>query len=107
MKEIIFNRKAYKTYEDFYLDLYNKLNGKELHDFDGLNNPLGCNADIMYEFLQYCSEDNIKYIFVNFDKEKIALPKNFSDYKFNIIFRVFEDFVKEYPNNALEFKMEE
>lgn len=28
MKEIIFNRKVYKSYQDFYADVYEKLDGK-------------------------------------------------------------------------------
>ena len=29
--------------------------------------------------------------------------KNYEDYKWNLIFEVFEEFVKKYPNNKLEF----
>ena len=47
------------------------------------------------------------YIFINFDKEKIKLQKNFDDYKYNLIIEVFEEFVEEYPNNKLEFRMED
>lgn len=107
MKEIVFNRKSYNTFKDFYHDVYNKLEGKEIHDFDYCKNPLGYNADILNEFLWYCSDDNNKYIFVNFDREKLKQPKNYNDYKYNIIMEVFESFVKRYPNNILEFKMEE
>lgn len=64
---------------------------------------LGCNADTLYEFLQYFSEDNINFVFVNFDLDKIKLQKNFDDYKYNIIFTMLQHFVENYPNNTLEF----
>lgn len=107
MKEIIFNRKDYKSYEDFYADVYDKLDGKENWDFDYCKVPLGYSADTLNEFLWYYHNDSIKYIFVNFDKEKIALEKNYDDYEYNIVFKVFHRFVKNYPNNALEFKMDD
>ena len=107
MKEIKFNRNDYKSYKDFYCDAYEKLDGRRFDDFDYCQVPLGHSADTLEEFLWYCNKDNNKYIFVNFDKEKIAQQKNFDDYKYNIIIEVFEDFVKDYPNNKLEFRMED
>ena len=52
-------------------------------------------------------DEDKKYIFLNFDKGKIALQKKYDDYKYNIIIEVFEEFVKMYPNNKLEFIMDE
>lgn len=83
------------------------MDGKRFDDFDYCKNTLGYNADILDEFLWYCHNDNIKYIFINFDREKIKQPKTYNDYKYNIIMEVFEDFVKQFPNNKLEFRMEE
>ena len=106
MKEIIFDRKNYKSYKDFYTQIFKDLDGNSIpdwKDFEGLH----YHADHLNEFLWYCNEDNNKYIFVNFDKEKIALQKNYDDYEYNIIIRIFERFVKEYPNNTLEFRMED
>ena len=108
MKEIIFNRKVYKSYQDFYADVYEKLDGKRFDDFDYCTVPLGYSPDTLDEFLWYCIYyDNFKFIFLNFDKEKISLQKNYDDYEYNIVVKVFERFVKQYPNNAVEFKMED
>ena len=107
MKEIIFNRNDYKSYQDFYADVYEKLDGKENWDFDYCTVPLGYSPDTLNEFLWYYHNDGIKYIFLNFDKEKIALQKSYDDYVYNIVVKVFERFVKQYPNNAVEFKMED
>lgn len=107
MKEIIFNRRDYQSFKDFYEDVAIKLEKDRFIDWQGEDyKRLCCSADILQEFLWYCHKDNAKYIFINFDKEEIKLQKNFDDYKYNIIIEVFEDFVKEYPNNKLEFKME-
>ena len=107
MKKIILNKNDYKSYKDFYLDIYNKLEGKDNHDFDYCEVPLGYSADTLNEFLWYYHEDNISYVFINFNLPKIKLQKNFDDYKYNIIIEVFVDFVKQYPNNKLEFKMDD
>ncbi len=106
MKEIIFNRKNYESFKDFYVQIYKDLEGKSIPDWEDYEN-LCYSADALDEFLWYYHNDNIKYLFVNFDKEKIALKKNYDDYQFQIIIEVFEDFVKKYPNNQLEFRMEE
>lgn len=106
MKEIIFNRKAYNSYKDFYCDVYDKLDGANMVDWKDWRG-LDYHADHLNEFLWYCKTRNIKYIFVNFDKEKIALQKNYDDYEYNIIIKVFERFVKNYPNNKLEFRLDE
>ncbi len=107
MKEIIFNRNDYKSYKDFYLDAYKKLEGERFDDFDFCKPDLGCNGDILWEFLEYCCDDGNQYIFVNFDKNKIKEQKNFDDYKYNIVIEVFEMFAEKFPNNSVEFKMDE
>ncbi len=103
--EVIFNRKDYRTYKDFYKDIYEKMDGKRFGDLDHFSVPLGYSADHLNEFLWYCDIDDKgnKYIFKNFDLEKIKNYKNFDNYKYNLIFKVFERFVKEYPNNSIEF----
>jgi len=106
MKEIIFNKNNYESYKDFYIQLYKELEGKKIPDWEDYDD-LHYNAGLLDEFLWYYHNDNIKYIFVNFDKEKIALQKNYDDYEYNIVLKVFERFVKQYPNNKLEFRMEE
>lgn len=106
MKEIMFNRKDYKSYKDFYTQIYKDLDGKSIPDWEDYD-ALHYNADLLNEFLWYYHNDSIKYIFVNFDKEKIKLQKNYDNYEYNLIIEVFEDFVKDYPNNALEFRMDD
>ena len=49
----------------------------------------------------------IKIILVGFDREKISNPKNIDDYGYSLIFKIFDLFIKEFPNNKLEFRMEE
>ena len=107
MKEIIFNRKHYKSYKDFYNDLCNKLNKDRFIDWKNDYENLFHSADLLNEFLWYCHNDSINYIFVNFDVPKIKLQKNYDDYEYNLVIEVFEDFVKQYPNNKLEFRMDD
>lgn len=106
MKEIIFDRKNYKSYKDFYTQIYRDLDGKNTIDWEDCTD-LEYFADLLNEFLWYKSDEDVKYIFINFDKDKISLQKNYDDYEYNIIFTIFNRFIKEYPNNKLEFKMEE
>ena len=106
MKEIIFCKKNYMSYKDLYSQIYRDLKGKNIPDWEDYDN-LGYSGDMLNEFLWYCHKDNNKYIFIGFDKDKIKLQKNYDDYKYNIVIEVFENFVKEYPNNKLEFRMEE
>ncbi len=106
MKEIIFDRKHYKSYKDFYTQIYNELDGKNNLEFEDCND-LHYNIDFLEEFLPCYDEDSNKYIFIGFDKEKIKEEKNYDDYEYNMVIRIFERFVKEYPNNVLEFRTEE
>ena len=106
MNEVIFDRKKYNSYKDFYVQIYKDLDGKSIPDWAESNN-LDYSADQLNEFLWYCHNDNTKYVFVNFDKEKIKLAKNLNDFKFNIILRVFERFVSRYPNNTMEYRFDE
>ena len=106
MKEIIFNKKYYKSYKDFYTQIYKDLEGKTIPDWEDYEN-LHFNADLLEEFLWYYHNDNLKYIFVNFDKEKIKLQKNYDDYEYNLILQIFEDFVQKYPNNLLQYENDE
>lgn len=106
MKEIIFNKKDYKSYKDFYIDICKKMDAKNnlncLHPID-----LGFNGNILNEFLWDYSLDNIHYIFIGFDKNMILSEKNYDNYHYKIIFEIFEDFIKDYPNNSLEFREDE
>jgi len=106
MKEIIFDKNKYSSYKDFYSQIYKDLEGEKIPDWEDYKD-LCYNADGLNEFLWYCHNDNIKYIFVNFDKEKIKLQKTYDDYEYNLVLEVFEEFVEKYPNNKLEFRMDE
>ena len=80
MNEVIFDRKEYKTYKDFYVQVYKDLDGKSIPDWEEYEN-LNYKADFLNEFLWYCHSDNTKYIFVNFDKIKIRKKKTYFDIK--------------------------
>ncbi len=105
MKEIIFNKRNYESYKDFYVQIYKDLEGKTIIDWEEYDN-LHYSADALNEFLWYCRTQNNKYIFVNFDKVQIKLQRSYDNYEYNIILTVFERFVKDYPNNQLEFRTE-
>ena len=102
MKTIIFDKNDYKSYKDFYEDIFIKLDGKNNIDFEDYPD-LNCSADMLYEFLWYNYKKSINYVLKNFDREAIRTEKPFENYKLNLIISDFEDFVKEYPNNKLEF----
>ena len=107
MKEIIFNMKDYQSYKDMYHDICIKLDKNRFIDWKDDYEDLSYNGNLLSEFLWYCHNDSIKYIFINFDKEKIKLQKTFDDYQYNIIIFYFEKLVAEFPNNKLEFRTEE
>ena len=102
-REIVFDRNNYKSYKDFYSQIYKDLDGKDNPDFEEYDD-FHYNADLLDEFLWYCHNDNVKYIFVGFDQTEIALEKTYDDYEFNIVIKIFKRFVNKYPNNELEFK---
>ena len=106
MKEIVFNKYNYECYKDFYTQIYSDLNGKGFLDWEDYEN-LNYSADMLNEFLWYNQNKNIKYIFIGFDLEKIKQEKTFDDYKYKLIFEVFEYFITKYPNNSMEIIKEE
>ena len=103
MKEIIFDRNNYKSYKDFYVQIYNDLDGAHTVDWEQYTN-LCYSADALNEFLWYKEEENNKYVFLNFDKKQIAKQKTYDDYEYNLIVEIFERFAKNYPNNTVEFR---
>ena len=102
MKTLLYDRKELNSYKDFYEKIYKDMDGKNMIDWEDFD-YLGYNTDNLNEFLWYCHDRNINYIFKNFDLEKIKNYKNYENYKWNLIFELFEEFVKEHPNNKLEF----
>ena len=107
MKEVIFNISDYKstgeTYKDFYRDVFVKLDGKDIIDFEDLPD-LHFHADILNEFMWYNHDENLKLIFVGLDLDKIQARKTYDDIIWERIISVMEDFVKKFPNNTLEFR---
>lgn len=78
MKEVIFNISDYKstgeTYKDFYRDVFVKLDGKGIIDFEDLPD-LHFHADILNEFMWYNHNENLKLVFVGLDLDKIKKDK--------------------------------
>ena len=106
MKELIFNRRDYKNYKDMYKDLAIKLERIDgIEDYYNISN-YDYDPNCLYEDMMFGLDNslNYKFTFVNFDKEKIDLQKTYDDYEYSIIIKIFEEFVKKYPNNSLEFK---
>lgn len=102
MKKVIYNRKELNSYKEFYEQLYQDMDGKNMIDWEHCP-TLNYSADDLSEFLWYCHNNNIHFIFKNFNLEIINNYKNYENYKWNLIFEVFKEFVAEYPNNKLEF----
>lgn len=106
MKTLIYDKKQLNSYKDFYEKIYEDMDGKNMVDWEKFE-YLGYDADSLNEFLWYCHDKNINYIFKNFDLEKINNYKNFENYKWFLVFKVFNRFVSKYPSNKLEFINEE
>lgn len=106
MKKVVFDKKKYKSYKDFYEDFYKQANGAAFLDWAKYPN-LNYNASFLYEFLWYFNTDGPHhYVFQNFDKEKILQQKTVDDCEFGYVIQIFERFVKDHPNNKLEFENE-
>ena len=58
MKILIYDRKLIKSYKEFYEQIYNDLDGKDMIDWEKFE-YLDYNADNLNEFLWYCHTDNI------------------------------------------------
>lgn len=109
MQKFIFNKKEYEGYQDMYKDMAYKMGCDKVKDYFDTK-TFNYNPNILWECLlcdfAYMNKF-ITIIFINFDREEIKLQKNFDDYQYEMVLEIFEDFVKEYPNNKLEFRMEE
>lgn len=106
MKKIIYDRNEMKSYKDFYTCIYKELSGKNIPDWEDYVD-LEYSASMLDEFLWYCHNNNIHFIFKNFNLEKIENYKNYENYEWSLIFKVIKRFVTNYPNNKLEFINEE
>ena len=107
MKEVIFNvadyKTPYETYKDFYEDVFIKLDGKGIIDFENMP-TLYYSADCLNEFMWYNHNENLKLVFVGLDLDKIKKRQAYDDTRWELIISVMEDFVKKFPNNTLEFR---
>lgn len=108
VNEMVIDRANYKSYgyytfKGFYTDIYNKFDGKNTPEFEDYEN-FNYLADLLNEFLLYKQDENIRFVFVDFDLEKIKTKKTYDNYEWEIILNIVSDFVKKYPNNTLEFK---
>ena len=109
MRKITFNKNNYKskgeTYKDFYHDLCLQLDRKNVIDWqDDFYENLGYSADLLNEFLWYCSDEDTNYVFIGLDINKINNYKTYDDFKWSKILKVFNRFVEQYSNNTIEFK---
>ncbi len=105
MKKLIYDRNIIKDYKDFYERIYVDLDGAGMNDWETFDS-LGYSADKLNEFLWYCHQDNFHIIFKNFDLDAIKnaeTAKNYENYKWKLIFEVFKDITKKFPNNKIEF----
>ena len=106
--DVKFNRKDYKSFEDFYRDITKKLETEKDGDIPEPE-TIGFHGDWLWEFLEgfYYRDMKIKVTLLNFDREKIAQEKNYDDYKYNIMLSCFTDLAEKYPENVVEFVDEE
>ena len=107
MKKIIFNKKDYDSYKDFYHDICVKLDKDRFIDWQDDYEDLCFDANILNEFLWYCHNDNLDMKFINFDFDKIKLKKNYDDFQFFYIIETFKRMIEQYPNNKITFINEE
>ena len=110
MNTFIFDKKDYQSYKDMYKDMAHKMRCDQFEDYFDTT-TFSYDPNILWEYLvcefQYGKPVNIKIILKNFDLEAIKTEKPYDNYMLNLIIKVFEDFVKEYPNNKLEFVNED
>ena len=102
MKELVFKKSECESYKDFYEKICVDLKLEE--DMDLCNHEnLGYSGDLLNEFLWGVHDWNIVFRFIGYDREKVKDGITHEDYRWNIIFEVVEEFVKQYPNNKIEF----
>ena len=106
METFIFDKNDYQSYKDMYKDMAHKMRCDQIDEYFDTT-TFDYSADILWEYIecefQYAGPVNIKIVLKNFDREEIRTEKPFENYKLNLIIETFEDFVKKYPNNKLEF----
>lgn len=105
MKEFIFNKKDYSTYEDFYKDIAIKMDATKIDDYYD-SSTFEYNANILWEFLScefgYLKKD-IKMTLKNFNIEDMKPDKKYDDYQYFYIIKVLKRFIEYFPSSTLEF----
>lgn len=104
--QIVIDKKNCESYKTFYEIIYKVFDGKHMIDWEE-NENLCYSADMLDEFLWYVSEENTEFVMINFDIAKIKEQKTYDNYEWNIILKVLDRFVHDYPDNKLTFVKEE
>ena len=106
MIKLVYSKKECKSYKDFYEKICVDLKLEENIDMCELEN-LCYRADFLNEFLWYNYTDDLRFIFIGYDREGVKNYKTIEDYKWNLIFEVVEEFCERYPNNTVEYRESE
>lgn len=101
MQKVIIDKNKCESYKTFYEIIYKELDGKGYIDWEDYEN-LHYNADLLNEFLWYvqCNQDT-EFVMVNFDIDRLKNLKTYDDYEWQLIFKVLNRFITEYPKNKL------
>ena len=100
--DLVYNFSEMQDYKQFYERLCVDLDSKSIPDWEDYENLL-YNADFLVEYLFGCREMDIHLKFVGFDRKNMKPDKNYNDYEWSLIFEILEDFVRDFPNNTIEF----
>jgi len=101
MKTIIFDKNKLNSNEDFFNDICLKLNKNYIDVKD--KNSVNSFFTSLNVILWHYSKTNIKFVFKNFDYNKLKFSKEIEDYSFFSLLTSFEDFIKEHPTNQIKF----
>lgn len=100
--ELVYRYRELKDYKKFYEQFCIDTNYKRNLDMCDYEN-LCYSADFLNEYMFSCQDMNIHFKFIGFDLEKINEAKTLNDMKWKSIFNVLGYFIKDYPNNTIEF----
>ena len=100
--DLVYNFSEMQDFKQFYERFCKDTKIEEDMDMCQYEN-LNYSADMLVEYLFGCREMDIHLKFVGFDRKNMKPDKNYNDYKWTLIFEVLEDFVRDFPNNTIEF----
>lgn len=101
MKTLTIDKNKCESYKSFYEIVYDFFDGKHMIDWEECDNML-YSADMLSEFLWYASYDGeTEFVMLNFDIDRLKNNKTYDDYKWQLIFKVLDRFVNQYPSNKL------